>query len=62
MSSPAPVGMFLIFNAAITEPPHLLSGWPLISESAVGTAPAAKRVVGPADFVRRGRNWNRPQA
>jgi len=36
MSSPAPVGMFLTFKAAITEPPHLVSGWPLISDSAVG--------------------------
>ena len=26
MSSPGPVGMFLICNAAITEPPHLVSG------------------------------------
>src|ERR1700682_6088408 len=34
MSSPAPVGMFLICNAAITEPPHLVSGWPEASEKA----------------------------
>ena len=26
MSSPGPVGMFLICNAAITAPPHLVSG------------------------------------
>src|SRR5258708_8245286 len=28
ISSPAPVGIFLMFKAAITEPPHLVSGWP----------------------------------
>ena len=63
MSSPAPVGRFLICNAAITEPPHLVSGWPEISDR-VGVAPGASRpagpdgiedVVGAADLVRGGR-------
>src|SRR5262245_3973019 len=50
MSSPGPVGIFLICSATITEPPHLLSGWPVISESAFGcpgarpVAPAGARV------------------
>src|ERR1700731_4922512 len=40
MSSPAPVGMFLICNAAITEPPHLVAGWPDGSDPpSNGTAP-----------------------
>src|SRR5260221_6822999 len=46
MSSPAPVGMFLICNAAITDPPHLVSGWPEISERLFGDA--AARPVAPA--------------
>src|SRR5512140_925544 len=38
MSSPGPVGMFLICNAAITEPPTLLSGWPDRIESVAAVA------------------------
>jgi len=30
--------MFLIFKAAITEPPHLVSGWPEISDRLLGAA------------------------
>src|ERR1700693_4581508 len=45
MSSPTPVGMFLICNAAITEPPHLSVGLPLISENVFG--PAAARPTKP---------------
>src|SRR5436190_23051159 len=73
MSSPAPVGMFLICKAAITEPPHLVSGCPLISDKLVGAAPA--RPVAPAGVARVFRVlyepltswaaaeiWNRPQA
>src|ERR1700716_69104 len=63
MSSPGPVGMFLMFKAAITEPPHLVSGWPLISEKLFGAAVAAFRTVwevwtsGPGAEI-----GNRPQA
>src|ERR1700681_4263222 len=39
MSSPAPHGMFLICNAAITEPPHLVEGWPEGSDAPNGTKP-----------------------
>src|SRR5258708_38767995 len=73
MSSPGPVGMFLICNAAITEPPHLVSGWPLTSDKPVGAAPA--RPVAPAGAAVVFRTlyepltsssapeiWNRPQA
>src|SRR5216117_2973786 len=44
MSSPAPVGMFLICNAVITEPPHVVSGRPLISERLFG-CPGARPVA-----------------
>ena len=66
MSSPAPVGMFLICNAAITEPPHLVSGWPLISESRSEPhpqgpwhqrePPAVEEVVRSVDFMQARRN------
>src|SRR4051812_30673386 len=72
-SSPAPVGMFLICNAPITAKPTLLSGWPEISDRAVGAAPA--RPVAPAGTATVFRMlyeavtsctkpeiWNRPQA
>jgi hypothetical protein len=65
-SSPAPLGMFLICNAAMTEPPHFVSGCPLISEKLVGSereAHGARRsrcgvedVVGSVDLVRRSGN------
>src|SRR5271157_99654 len=41
MSSPTPVGRFLICSATIAAPPHFVSGCPDRTESAVGTAPAA---------------------
>src|ERR1700731_5410503 len=45
MSSPAPVGMFLICNAAITEPPHLVEGWPEGSDGPKGTKPVKSPAV-----------------
>ena len=33
-----------MFNAAMTAPPHLVSGWPQISDSAVGAPPAMPMV------------------
>src|SRR4051794_5383829 len=48
-SSPAPVGMFLICKAAITEPPHFVSGCPLISEREIGAAETSP--VAPAGAV-----------
>src|ERR1700676_3337325 len=38
-SSPAPVGRFLMFNAAETAPPNLSSGWPPVIAPACETAP-----------------------
>ena len=62
MSSPAPVGMFLMFNAAITEPPHLVSGWPLISEGRSGRAPAPSVLYEALTSCAAAESWNRPQA
>src|SRR5258707_3229426 len=63
MSSPGPVGMFLMFNAAITEPPHLVSGWPLTSDKAVGAAVLAVRQLYEAfTSCAAPDSWNRPQA
>src|SRR5258708_39732090 len=61
MSSPGPVGMFLICNAAITEPPHLVSGCPEISERLVGNAVAGGRTLEePFTSCPPGGIWDQP--
>src|ERR1700731_3343045 len=67
MSSPAPVGMFLICNAAITEPPHLSEGRRLISDTLFGTrkppiVEACSILYDAFTSCAAAENWNRPQA
>src|ERR1700692_2741839 len=71
MSSPAPVGRFLICNAAITAPPYLSSGWPRLTRpTSLTPGGATKAVVTPFTPWKETawlpwiwpEIWNRPQA